>query len=144
MTKGSDRLRQYTLTIPGLLPGLNEYIDAERSHKGKYKAASMKKQAQNVIGYMVKTQLRGVRFTRPVVIRYLWIEPNRRRDKDNIAFAKKFVQDSLVEMGVLKNDGWAEIEHFTDDFAVDAKNPRVEVTIEEYEGGKHNGSKSKN
>lgn len=144
MTKGSGLLKQFKLTIPGILPGLNEYIDAERSHKGKYKAASMKKQAQNVIGYMVKTQLRGVRFTRPVVIHYLWIEPSRRRDKDNIAFAKKFIQDSLVESGVLKNDGWANIEHFTDDFAVDPKNPRVEVTIEEYEGGKNNGSKSKN
>lgn len=137
-------MRKYKLTIPGILPGLNEYIDAERSYKGKYKAASMKKQAQNVIGYMVKTQLRGgVRFTRPVVIHYLWIEPSRRRDKDNVAFAKKFIQDALVEAGVLRNDGWAEIEHFTDDFAVDPKNPRVEVTIEEYEGGKHNG-KSKN
>ena len=70
---------KYKLTIPGLLPGLNEYIDAERSHKGKYKAASMKRQAQNVIGYIIRTQLRGVRFTRPVVIRYLWIEPSRRQ-----------------------------------------------------------------
>ena len=136
-------MRKYKLTIPGILPGLNEYIDAERAVKGKYKAAAMKKQAQNVIGYMVKTQLRGVRFTRPVVIHYLWIEPSRRRDKDNVAFAKKFIQDALVEGGVLRNDGWAEIEHFTDDFAVDPKNPRVEVTIEEYEGGKHSG-KSKN
>lgn len=142
--KGRGAVKKYKLTIPGILPGLNEYIDAERAYKGKYKAAAMKKQAQNVIGYMIKTQLRGVRFTRPVVIHYLWIEPNRRRDKDNIAFAKKFIQDSLVENGVLKNDGWSEIEHFTDDFAVDAKNPRVEVTIEEYEGVSKNGSKRKN
>lgn len=137
-------MKQYKLTIPGLLPGLNEYIDAERGPKGKYKAAAMKKQAQNVISFMIKTQLRGVRFTRPVVIRYLWIEPNRRRDKDNIAFAKKFIQDSLVASGVLKNDGWAEIEHFTDDFAVDPKNPRIEITIEEFEGGKPHERKSKN
>ena len=100
-------MKKYKLTIPGLLPGLNEYIDAERSYKGKYKAASMKRQAQNVIGYMIRTQLRGVRFTRPVVIRYLWVEPSRRRDKDNIAFAKKFIQDALVETGVLRNDGWS-------------------------------------
>ena len=80
-------MKHYKLTIPGLLPGLNEYVDAERGAKGKYKAAAMKKQAENVIGYMIKTQLRGVRFTRPVVIHYTWIEPNRRRDKDNIAFA---------------------------------------------------------
>ena len=138
-------MKQYKLTIPGVLPGLNEYIDAERAHKGKYKAASMKKQAQNVIGFMIKTQLRGVRFTRPVIIRYLWIEPSRRRDKDNIAFAKKFIQDALVEAGTLKNDGWSEIAHFTDDFAVDPKNPRIEVTIEETEGGNHSGkSKRKN
>ena len=120
-------MKKYKLTIPGLLPGLNEYIDAERSYKGKYKAASMKRQAQNVIGYMIRTQLRGVR-----------------RDKDNIAFAKKFIQDALVETGVLRNDGWSEIEGFSDDFALDPKNPRVEVTIEEYEGGKQNGSKRKN
>ena len=132
---------KYKLTIPGLLPGLNEYIDAERSHKGKYTAASMKRPAQNVIGYMIRTQLRGVRFTRPVVIRYLWIEPSRRRDKDNIAFAKKFIQDALVETGVLRNDGWSEIEGFTDNFALDPKNPRVEVTIEEMEGVKRNGKR---
>ena len=135
MRKGRERVKkQYKLTIPGLLPGLNEYIDAERAVKGKYKAAAMKKQAENVIGYMVKTQLRGVHFDRPVAIRYLWIEPNRRRDKDNIAFAKKFIQDSLVHCGVLDNDGWGQIEHFTDDFAVDPKDPRIEVTIEEFEG----------
>ena len=68
--KGRDRVKHYKLTIPGLLPGLNEYVDAERGAKGKYKAAAMKKQAENVIGYMIKTQLRGVRFTRPVVIHY--------------------------------------------------------------------------
>ena len=56
-------MKHYKLTIPGLLPGLNEYVDAERGAKGKYKAAAMKKQAENVIGYMIKTQLRGVRFT---------------------------------------------------------------------------------
>ena len=136
-------MKHYKLTIPGLLPGLNEYVDAERGAKGKYKAAAMKKQAENVIGYMIKTQLRGVRFTRPVVIHYTWIEPNRRRDKDNIAFAKKFIQDALVETGVLRNDGWSEIEGFTDDFGLDAKNPRVEVTIEETEGGKQNVCKRK-
>lgn len=63
-------METWKVTIPGLLPGLNEYIDAERAVKGKYKAAAMKKQAENVIGFMVKTQLRGVRFDRPVIIHY--------------------------------------------------------------------------
>ena len=133
--KGCEELR-CKLTIPGILPGLNEYIEAERGKKGKYKAASMKKQAEHLIGFMIKSQLRGVKFKGPVVIHYTWVEPNRRRDKDNIAFAKKFIQDSLVRMGVLENDGWKHIEYFTDSFAVDPKNPRVEVVIEDYEGGK--------
>ena len=46
-------METWKVTIPGLLPGLNEYIDAERAVKGKYKAAAMKKQAENVIGFMV-------------------------------------------------------------------------------------------
>ena len=54
-----------------------------------------------------------------------------RRDKDNIAFAKKFIQDALVKEKVLENDGWAQIDSWTDAFAVDAQRPRVEVELEE-------------
>lgn len=67
----------------------------------------------------------------PVKISYVWYEPNKKRDKDNIAFAKKFIQDALVELGVLKNDGWANIVGFTDEFKISKDNPRVEVTIKE-------------
>ena len=42
-------MKHYKLTIPGLLPGLNEYVDAERGAKGKYKAAAMKKHDKKVI-----------------------------------------------------------------------------------------------
>lgn len=122
-----------TFIIPGTLPGLNNYIAAERSNKGKYIAASMKKKTENLIGTAIRTQLRNAHYDVPVVIHYLWVEPNRKRDKDNIAFAKKFIQDSLVGCGVLDNDGWKNIEHFTDSFGVDKKNPRVEVTIEKIE-----------
>lgn len=122
-------MAKHTLIIPGVLPGLNEYISAER--RNKYQAASMKKQAEHIVGHAAKSQLHGVKFTGPVIIHYLWIEPNKKRDKDNIAFAKKFIQDSLVHIGILENDGWKNIEYFTDSFDVDAKNPRVEVVIEE-------------
>lgn len=118
----------HKFVIPGKLPGLNEYISAERANK--YKAAKLKQDAERRIMYAARQQLRGVRYTEPVVLHYLWVEKNRRRDKDNIAFAKKFIQDALVRCGVLQNDGWKEIENFTDAFAVDAADPRVEVTIE--------------
>ena len=71
------------------------------------------------------------RITKPVYITYKWYEPNKKRDLDNIAFAKKFVQDALVTNGILENDGWANIVGFCDEFYVDKENPRVEVEIME-------------
>lgn len=122
---------EYKLTIPHMLPNLNNYIAAERAHWRK--AANMKEEEENKIIAECRTQLRGVRITKPVFIRYLWVEKNEKRDRDNIAFAKKFIQDALIGAGVLKNDGWKEITGFRDDFIVDKKKPRVEVTIIERE-----------
>ncbi len=117
------------LVIKGTLPGLNEYIDLERGKAGKQRANALKQRTQQVIGAAINKQLRGVRFTRPVTMHYTWVEKNRRRDKDNIAFARKFVQDALVRARVLENDGWRHVEGFTDSFAVDKNAPRVEVII---------------
>ena len=60
---------------------------------------------------------------------YSYYEPNRKRDKDNISIFRKFFQDALVKGGYLENDGWAYIEGWTDSFAVDADNPRIEIEI---------------
>jgi len=117
----------HTLTIPGQLPGLNAYIAAERANR--YKAAAMKRDAEQLIALCARSQLRGINFTAPVTMVYAWYEPNRRRDKDNIAFARKFIQDALVAAGVLQGDGWACIEGFSDTFEVDKGNPRIQVTI---------------
>ena len=118
------------LIIPGILPNLNDYIDAERMHRQK--AATMKRQAEQVVILAARKQLRQVKFEKPVVMRYIWWEPNRRRDKDNVSsFGRKVIQDALVRAGVLKNDGWANIEGFSDEFRVDKTNPRVEVEIRE-------------
>ena len=130
---------QYKLTIPCTLPGLNEYIKAERTNK--HKAAAMKRDTEHIISFMIRDQLNGIKLNRPVVMHYTWAEPNRKRDKDNIAFARKFIQDSLVSMKVLPDDGWKYIEGFTDTFVVDRGNPRVEVVIEEI-GGRRNESMS--
>lgn len=70
----------------------------------------------------------------PVKLHYTFYEPNRRRDKDNIAAtAHKFIQDALVQCGVLHDDGWADIEDFDDSFFVNKDNPRIEVIISESE-----------
>ena len=119
-------------TIHGRLPGLNEYVAAERANR--YKGANMKRDAQAVVIMAIRQQLRGVHFTRPVRIAYTWVERDRRRDLDNVAgFGHKVIQDALVSAGVLKDDGWDEVVAFSDGFAVDKKRPRIVVDITEVE-----------
>ena len=117
------------IIIPGKLPGLNELIAAERTHR--IKGADLKANAERLVRLCIKKQIKS-KPTLPITLHYRFYEPDKRRDKDNIAgFAHKVVQDSLVKQGILPNDGWNEIEGFTDAFAVDRKNPRIEIEIEE-------------
>lgn len=64
-------------------------------------------------------------------MRYTWVERDRKRDKDNISsFGRKIIQDAMVkDLRVLRNDGWANIEGFSDRFLVDKSCPRVEIEI---------------
>lgn len=118
------------VTIYGQLPGLNEYIDAER--QSKYKAAALKAQSMQLVMIYAKRDLRKWRAKGPVYMRYTWYERDRRRDKDNVSgYGRKVIQDALVKGGYLHNDGWNEIAGFSDEFRVDKSHPRIEVEIEE-------------
>lgn len=120
------------LIIQGRLAGLNELIDAERTHRQK--GATLKKHAEHIIRYHIREQLKGYRPKPPVTLYYYYYEPNRRRDLDNISgFAHKVIQDSLVKEGILANDGWEYIKGFFDSFSVDKQFPRIEVEIVEPE-----------
>lgn len=119
------------LIIEGRLPGLNELLGA--ANAGYRLGNKLKQAAQDVVAWHIRQQLRGVRYANPIILHYAYYEPNRKRDKDNIAGGvHKVVQDALVKQGVIKNDGWKGVAGFTDlVFEVDRQNPRIEVTIEE-------------
>lgn len=120
----------HRLIIPGRLPGLNEYVDAERANRQK--GAALKRSCEQQIMLLARSQLRGVRFAEPVFMTYTWVEKDRRRDKDNVSsMGRKLIQDALVKAKILQNDGWNHIAGFEDKFAVDAKCPRIEVAITE-------------
>lgn len=72
-----------------------------------------------------------IRIDGPVFMEYCWVEKNKRLDLDNITFGRKIVQDSLVQCGVLKDDGWKYVVGFSDRFKVNKENPRIEVLIKE-------------
>lgn len=126
------RLSGHCLTIPGRMPGLNEYTTANREHRQS--GASMKHQHQATVLWSIKTQLRGVKFTRPVFLVFTFYEKDRRRDHDNVSsFARKVIQDALVKSGVLEDDGWNHVTGYLDLFEVDKKNPRITVQFIEQE-----------
>ena len=118
-----------TFVIKGKLPNLNEYTRACRSNA--YQGARMKEQAEKCIKLYIIQQLKDVHFEGTVELSFRWYEPNKKRDLDNICFAKKFILDALVSSNVIVADGWRGVIGFTDNFFVDADNPRIEVDIRE-------------
>lgn len=121
---------EYLLVIPTRLNNLNDYITADRTNR--YKGAAMKARNEALVKVAIKQQMRSIRIERPVYMEYTWYERNKRRDLDNISsFGRKVIQDALVQTRVLVNDGWNETVGFSDQFYVDAANPRIEVLIRE-------------
>ena len=118
----------YRFEIPMRLMGLNEFIRANRSNK--YLGAKCKKQEQEFIKIYIRQQLGNIKIDKPVRGKFIWIEENKKRDLDNICFAKKFILDSLVEAGVLKDDNRKMVCGFKDDFGY-ADESKVIVELEE-------------
>lgn len=93
------------------LPSLNEYVNVCRENR--YKAAKFKQNLESDISLFLR---RLPKFQKPVRIHFKWIESNKRRDYDNIAFAKKFILDALVKLGKLKDDNRKFVTGFQDSF----------------------------
>ena len=128
--KATDWNQSRKIILPMTLPGLNDYITAERSHRQS--GAAMKRKWQRDVALVMRRQLRRP-LREPVIMRYTWVEKNRCRDKDNISsFGRKVIQDALVkDLKALRNDGWANIDSFSDRFMVDKSRPRIELEIVE-------------
>ena len=120
-------LSSHSFFVRGSLPTLNEYTEVTRSNL--YASAKMKKDAEERIIWEIRSQLKGWKTQGKVYVLFKWIEKNKRRDKDNVSFAKKFVLDALVKSGTICNDSWRYIEGFADQFDVDPKHHGVQVDI---------------
>ena len=100
-----------SVTIRGKLPSLNEYIEAERTNR--HIAAKIKRETDKLICWQIK-HMEEIRTK--IRIRFVWYETTKRRDPDNVCFAKKFILDAMQKCGKLKNDNPAWIAGFSDDF----------------------------
>ena len=123
---------EHRLTIKGSLEDLNKFIAA--CNVSKFRGAKMKRDEETAIGWHIKQQLRGVKISNPVRVHIAWFEKDEKRDPDNVAFAKKFILDSLVSCGVLPIDTRKWINGFVDDIETDRENPRIEVVLVERSG----------
>lgn len=114
------------------MPSLNEYL-TEIGRKPQI-GNKMKREYKMIASNYIRVGLKRWKATKPVVIHYVFYEPNMKRDHDNVfSFASKSIQDALQECGVIENDGWKQILNFTHDFYLDRLNPRIEVYLEEIE-----------
>ena len=120
-----------SFTIPGRFPSLNDYVDAERTHR--LAAAAMKRRHTDRVCQRAQ-DCDVPSFHEPVFIDITWFEANRRRDPDNVMFAAKFILDGLVRAGVLENDTQRHVLGIEHRVLVDKARPRVQVTIYDPEG----------
>ncbi|PXX75317.1 hypothetical protein [Dielma fastidiosa] len=114
--------------IKGRLAGLNEYTESNRSNPRKGNRVKHREQQ------IVTTAIRSAHLTpihKPVVVYIDWFEKDNRRDVDNITAAKKFIMDSLVDTGILKDDSRRYVKQIVDCVFTDTKNPRIEVELVE-------------
>ena len=119
--------RGYSFYIPFRLPSLNEYVLANRSNR--YSGASMKKRYEDDIRLCIRSA-NLPKITGKVFVAFTWFEKTRRRDNDNVAFAKKFILDALVAEGVLIDDSCKYIDGFRDCFIYGAEKDGVGVSID--------------
>lgn len=118
------------IIIQGELTDLNKFINSQRANR--FGGAALKKKNTQKCAVAFKP-IAGKKLKLPINLKIDWYCKDKRKDKDNIRFGIKFIQDGMIEAGVLKNDGWGEISGYQDRFYVDKENPRIEIEIIEAE-----------
>lgn len=112
------------------MPGLNEIIAASKAHPKKY--AAMKKAVGAKV--ILAAHIAKVPSMQRVHMSYQHFEPNRRRDPSNFCSgAQKMIEDALIKVGVIPNDGWNNIASFDHRWQVSKNKPGVCVFIAEAE-----------
>lgn len=120
------------IVIDMKLPSLNDYIKVCRSNK--FQAAKYKRDIEQQIGLFL---IKMPKYEKPIKIHFTWIEGNKKRDLDNICFAKKFILDAMQKYEKLENDNRNYVYAFTDSFEY-GKETKVILEIEEKDGSFNN------
>lgn len=109
--------------IRGKLPSLNEYVEACR--RNAFQGASLKRSVEQGVAWQV---IKMKPLDEPCYFIFTWYEETKRRDKDNVSTARKYIFDALQKAGKLKNDNNRYIIGFEDRF-IYGKDQGVEIVI---------------
>lgn len=124
-----------SLWVDGPMPGMNEMIAAAKGARGTGRLYSLMKRewTDKVAEICIATEIhKPGPFKGRVILDFTWVERDKRRDPDNVAAARKFVLDGLVQAGVLSGDGWRHVSAWNDRWRVadsSTKGPGVGVSI---------------
>lgn len=114
-----------TFTIPNRLASYGEIIGTAENN-----GAARRKREEHNIHLVVWAIMRAD--IKPVFgscrIRIKWVEPTPSRRPADVAAAAVFIQWALHDAGIVKDP--MRILSIVNEFAVNARDPRVEVTIE--------------
>lgn len=111
------------------MPGLNELLTAALNNRHTY--GSMKKKWGGVVALYARSQ-GFMPIGGPAHFEIECVEPNRRRDPDNlVGGAQKVIFDALQEANLLENDGWEHVLSISSSWRVDKGRCGVQLTVRE-------------
>jgi Holliday junction resolvase RusA-like endonuclease len=124
----------FRVVVPLRFPGLNEMIAAAKSHyhvygeMAKVHVEAVKLAAQAACP--VNSSPEHPRYNSSVRVSCTWVEPNRRRDIDNIQAGVKFILDGLHEANIIPNDSQKYVAEVRHEVRKECGKGYVEVIVE--------------
>ncbi|HEY5234798.1 MAG TPA: RusA family crossover junction endodeoxyribonuclease [Rhabdochlamydiaceae bacterium] len=117
--------------IPGRLSGTNDII--RMAAYNRFAGGARRKQEKTACAIQIERQNKQrIEFKNPVLVSFSWIEPNNKRDLDNITGGQKVIFDALVMLGILQNDTREWVRGISHSFPTpDKEKPRIEIEIRE-------------
>lgn len=120
----------YQFVIKGNLPSMNDIVKYAKSGYKVY--AKIKKAYTYMVFCSCLNLYRKIgTIKKPIDVEITWFCPDKKSDPDNIMAGQKFIFDGMQKAGLIKNDGWNNINSISHKFGVDKKCQRIEVNIKE-------------
>lgn len=113
-------------------PSLNNLLAAYA--KKPIVGNAMKRKYQNICSWEIRSQLKGWKASKAVLIHYRFFEPSKGHKRDFIncySFASKVFCDALQDCGVIPDDGPKWLLNETHTFFYTNDEPYIEIEIEE-------------